>query len=47
MMDMAGGYTLAEEEEIATGGYFMHGGWPEVSKAKDNVSKIPNQNGDK
>ena len=37
MMDMAGGYALAEEEEIATGGYFVHGGRPEGSKTKDQT----------
>ncbi|KAK1563249.1 hypothetical protein Q3G72_024787 [Acer saccharum] len=34
MMNMAGGYALAEEEEIATGGYFVHGGRPEGAKQK-------------
>ena len=47
MMDIVGGYALAEEEEIATGGYFVHGGWPKVSKTKDSAPKVPNQKGDK
>ena len=47
MMDMAGGYALAEEGEIAMGGYFVHGGQPKVSKPKDSVSKAPNQKGEK
>ncbi|KAK0599626.1 hypothetical protein LWI29_007086 [Acer saccharum] len=46
MMDMAGGYALAEEEEIATGGYFVHGGRPEGSKTKDQT-KMPDTKGDK
>ncbi|KAK0605493.1 hypothetical protein LWI29_027475 [Acer saccharum] len=46
MMDMAGGYALAEEEEIATGGYFVHGGRPEGSKTKDQT-KAPDTKGDK
>ncbi|KAK3188945.1 hypothetical protein Dsin_028506 [Dipteronia sinensis] len=46
MMDMAGGYALAEEEEIAMGGYFVHGGRPEGSKAKDQA-KMPDAKGDK
>ncbi|KAK0590681.1 hypothetical protein LWI29_030373 [Acer saccharum] len=46
MMDMAGGYALAEEEEIATGGYFVHGGRPEGSKTKDQT-KTPDTKGDK
>ncbi|KAK1563647.1 hypothetical protein Q3G72_030594 [Acer saccharum] len=46
MMDMAGGYVLAEEEEIATGGYFMHGGRLEGSKTKDQT-KAPDTKGDK
>ena len=37
MMDMAGGYALAEKEEIATGGYFVHGGRPEGAKTKDQA----------
>ncbi|KAK0606022.1 hypothetical protein LWI29_033256 [Acer saccharum] len=37
MMDMAGGYALAEEEKIATGGYFVHGGRSEGSKTKDQT----------
>ncbi|KAK0587804.1 hypothetical protein LWI29_029161 [Acer saccharum] len=37
MMDMTGGYALAEEEEIATGGYFVHGGHPEGAKTKDQA----------
>ncbi|KAK0597251.1 hypothetical protein LWI29_023370 [Acer saccharum] len=37
MMDIAGGYALAEEEEIATGGYFIHGGRPEGAKTKDQA----------
>ncbi|KAK0571631.1 hypothetical protein LWI29_019146 [Acer saccharum] len=37
MMDMAGGYALAEDEEIATGGYFIHGGRPEGAKTKDQA----------
>ncbi|KAK0606913.1 hypothetical protein LWI29_006196 [Acer saccharum] len=37
MMDMAGGYALTEEEEIATGGYFVHGGRPEGAKTKDQA----------
>ncbi|KAK3225450.1 hypothetical protein Dsin_005312 [Dipteronia sinensis] len=39
MIDMAGGYTLAEEEEIVTGGSFMHRGRPEEAKSKDNRRK--------
>ncbi|KAK0592896.1 hypothetical protein LWI29_027400 [Acer saccharum] len=46
MMDMAGGYALAEEEEIATGGYFVHGGRPEGSKTKDQT-RMPDTKGDK
>ncbi|KAK1552517.1 hypothetical protein Q3G72_018631 [Acer saccharum] len=46
MMDMVGGYALAEEEEIATGGYFVHGGRPEGSKTKDQT-KMPDTKGDK
>ncbi|KAK1563835.1 hypothetical protein Q3G72_033545 [Acer saccharum] len=46
MIDMAGGYALAEEEEIATGGYFVHGGRPEGSKTKDQA-KAPDTKGDK
>ncbi|KAK1568899.1 hypothetical protein Q3G72_030193 [Acer saccharum] len=46
MMDMAGGYALAEEEEIATGGYFVHDGRPEGSKTKDQT-KMPDTKGDK
>ena len=46
MMDMAGGYALAEEEEIATGGYFVHGGRPEGSKTKDQT-KAPDTKSDK
>ncbi|KAK0578380.1 hypothetical protein LWI29_009529 [Acer saccharum] len=46
MMDMARGYALAEEEEIATGGYFVHGGRPEGSKTKDQT-KAPDTKGDK
>ncbi|KAK0579106.1 hypothetical protein LWI29_021230 [Acer saccharum] len=37
IMDMDGGYALAEEEEIATGGYFVHGGRPEGAKTKDQA----------
>ncbi|KAK0591822.1 hypothetical protein LWI29_008808 [Acer saccharum] len=46
MMDMARGYALAEEEEIATGGYFVHGGHPEGPKAKDQA-KAQDTKGDK
>ena len=46
MMDMAGGYALAEEEEIATGGYFVHGSRPEGSKTKDQT-KTHDPKGDK
>ncbi|KAK1575904.1 hypothetical protein Q3G72_009385 [Acer saccharum] len=46
MMDMAGGYALAEEEEIATRGYFVHGGRPEGSKTKDQTN-APDTKGDK
>ncbi|KAK0590984.1 hypothetical protein LWI29_034021 [Acer saccharum] len=46
MMDMAGGYALAEEEEIATGGYFVHGGRPEGSKTKDQTKALDTK-GDK
>ncbi|KAK0574964.1 hypothetical protein LWI29_031634 [Acer saccharum] len=45
MMDMAGGYALAEEEEITMGGYFVHGGCPEGAKTKDQA-KAPDK-GDK
>ncbi|KAK1576216.1 hypothetical protein Q3G72_011959 [Acer saccharum] len=45
MMDMDGGYALAEEEEIATGGYFVHGGRPDGAKTKDQA-KAPDK-GDK
>ncbi|KAK1583598.1 hypothetical protein Q3G72_025383 [Acer saccharum] len=37
MMDMAGGYALAEEEEITTGDYFVHRGRPEGAKTKDQA----------
>ena len=43
---MAGGYTLAEEEEIATGGYFVHGGRPKGSKTKAQT-KAQDTKGDK
>ncbi|KAK0598553.1 hypothetical protein LWI29_035804 [Acer saccharum] len=46
MMDMVRGYALAEEEEIVTGGYFVHGGRPEGSKAKDQA-KVQDTKGDK
>ena len=46
MMNMAGGYALAEEEEITTGGYFVHGGPLEGSKAKD-PTKAKNTKDDK
>ncbi|KAK0583828.1 hypothetical protein LWI29_003559 [Acer saccharum] len=47
MMDMTGGYALVEEEEIATGDYFVHGGRPKRSKAKDNAPKTHNPKSDK
>ena len=46
MMDMARGYALAEEEEIMTGGYFVHGGRPEGAKTKDQA-KVPDTKGDR
>ncbi|KAK0600747.1 hypothetical protein LWI29_018038 [Acer saccharum] len=46
MMDMARGYALSEEDEIATGGYFVHGGRPEGSKTKDQT-KAPDTKDDK
>ena len=46
MMNMTGGYALAEEEEITTGGYFVHGGRPKGFKTKD-TPKTQNTKGDK